>query len=112
AGNAPVGCGFITWSLARQPHLLARALEHKPAAVMLSFSDARPFAAAIKEAGAALICQVQTVAQAMEAVDIGTDIVVAQGTEAGGHGGMRSTLALVPAVRGAVGRGEGQVVVV
>ena len=34
AGNARVGCGFITWSLARQPHLLARALDHKPAAVM------------------------------------------------------------------------------
>ena len=24
AGNARVGCGFITWSLARQPELLAR----------------------------------------------------------------------------------------
>jgi hypothetical protein len=23
AGNARVGCGFVTWSLARQPHLLA-----------------------------------------------------------------------------------------
>src|SRR2546430_3768825 len=90
AGNARVGCGFITWSLARQPHLLARALDHKPAAVMLSFGDARPFAAAIKDAGAALISQVQTVAQAMEAVDIGTDIVIAQGTEAGGHGATRS----------------------
>ena len=45
AGNARVGCGFITWSLARQPHLLARALDHKPAAVMLSFGDARPFVA-------------------------------------------------------------------
>src|SRR5262249_40462615 len=102
AGNARVGCGFITWSLARQPHLLARALDHKPVAVMLSFGDARPFAAAIKDAGAALISQVQTVAQAMEAVDIGTDIIVAQGTEAGGHGATRSTLALVPAVVDAV----------
>ena len=102
AGNARVGCGFITWSLARQPHLLARALDHKPVAVMLSFGDARPFAAAIKDAGAALISQVQTVAQAMEAVEIGTDIVVAQGTEAGGHGATRSTLALVPAVVDAV----------
>jgi hypothetical protein len=36
-------------------HLLALALDHKPAAVMLSFGDARPFAAAIKDAGAALI---------------------------------------------------------
>jgi Nitronate monooxygenase len=102
AGNARVGCGFITWSLARQPHLLARALDHKPVAIMLSFGDARPFAAAIKDAGAALISQVQTVAQAMEAVDIGTDIIVAQGTEAGGHGATRSTLALVPAVVDAV----------
>jgi nitronate monooxygenase len=70
-----------------EPHLLARALEHKPAAVMLSFGDARPFASAIKDAGAALISQVQTVAQAMEAVDIGTDIIVAPGTEA--HGATR-----------------------
>jgi nitronate monooxygenase len=58
AGNARVGCGFITWSLARQPHLLAQALNHKPAAVMLSFGDARLFVAAIKDAGAALISQV------------------------------------------------------
>jgi nitronate monooxygenase len=112
AGNARVGCGFITWSLARQPHLLAQALNHKPAAVLLSFGDARPFAAAIKNAGAALICQVQTVTQAMEALSIGTDIVVAQGTEAGGHGATRSTLALVPAVVDAVRERNGEVVVV
>src|SRR5579885_2735080 len=64
AGNARVGCGFITWSLAQRSHLLDRALDHKPAAVMLSFGDPRPFAPAIKRAGAVLICQVQTVAQA------------------------------------------------
>jgi len=52
---------------------------------MLSFGDARPFAAAIKDAGAALISQVQTVAQAMEAVDIDADIIVAQG-----YGGRRA----------------------
>src|SRR5262249_22403972 len=112
AGNARVGCGFITWSLARQPHLLARALDHKPVAIMLSFADAGPFAAAIKDAGAALISQVQTVAQAMEAVDIGTDIIVAQGTEAGGHGATRSTLALVPAVVDAVRKRNDEIVVV
>jgi nitronate monooxygenase len=51
---------------------------------------------------AALICQVQTVAQAVEAVDVGADIIVAQGAEAGGQGIARSTLALVPAVVDAV----------
>lgn len=112
AGNARTGCGFITWSLSRQPQLLDRALDHRPAAVMLSFGDAHPFAAAIKRADAALICQVQTVAQAIEAVDIGADIVVAQGTEAGGHGGARSSLPLVPAVVDAVRQRNDDVVVV
>jgi nitronate monooxygenase len=112
AGNARTGCGFITWSLARQPHLLDRALDHKPAAVMLSFGDPKPFAMAIKRADAALICQVQTVADAMEAVDIGADIVVAQGTEAGGHGATRSTLPLLPAVVDAIRERNDNVVVV
>jgi len=102
AGNAPVGCGFITWSLARRPQLLQQALAHRPKAVMLSFGDVRPFAGAIREAGARLICQVQSVGQAREALDCGADIVVAQGTEAGGHGAARATLPLVPAVVDAV----------
>lgn len=112
AGNARVGCGFITWSLAERSHLLDRALDHKPAAVMLSFGDPKPFVAAIKRAGAQMICQVQSVAQAVEAADLGADIVVAQGTEAGGHGASRSTLALVPAVVDAVRERNEQVVVV
>jgi len=112
AGNARVGCGFITWSLAQRSHLLDRALDHKPAAVMLSFGDPRPFAPAIKRAGAVLICQVQTVAQAAEAVGAGADVIVAQGTEAGGHGASRSTLALVPAVVDAVHERNEQAMVV
>src|SRR3954447_17130745 len=39
AGNQRVGAGFITWSLARAPHLLDRVLARAPAAVMLSFGD-------------------------------------------------------------------------
>lgn len=102
AGNAPVGVGFITWSLARQPRLLDLALERQPLAVMLSFGNPLPFAAAIKGAGAKLICQVQSVAQAQEAAQAGADLIVAQGSEAGGHGASRGTLALVPAVVDAV----------
>ncbi len=98
AGNARIGCGFITWSLAKRPRLLDRALDRRPAAVMLSFGDPRPFAPAIKEAGAKLICQVHTVEQAREAVEAGADIVVAQGTEAGGHGQSRPLLELLPEV--------------
>src|SRR5215204_7556844 len=39
AGNARIGCGFITWSLAKKPGLLDVALEHEPVAVMLSFGE-------------------------------------------------------------------------
>jgi nitronate monooxygenase len=98
AGNARIGCGFITWSLAKQPGLLDAALSHKPAAVMLSFGDPRPFAPAIHAAGSRLICQVQTVAQAREASDAGADVIVAQGTEAGGHGQSEPLFTLLPQV--------------
>lgn len=98
AAGARVGCGFITWSLARQPHLLELLLAKVPACVMLSFGALDPFAKRIKAAGAALICQVQTLAMAREAVAAGADVIVAQGAEAGGHGLERSTFTLVPEI--------------
>jgi nitronate monooxygenase len=64
----------------------------------LSFGDPRPFAPAIRAAGSLLICQVQTVAQAREALDAGADVIVAQGTEAGGHGLTEPLFTLLPQV--------------
>ncbi len=102
--NAPyLGVGFITWRLAEEPDLLQTALAHKPAAVMLSFGDPVPFADDIKQAGAKLICQVQTIVDAKAAAKAGADVIIAQGTEAGGHGATRATLPFVPAVVDAVG---------
>jgi nitronate monooxygenase len=97
AVQAPFGIGFITWSLAKQPELLDVALNARPRAVMLSFGDPKPFASRIKAAGALLICQVQSEDMAQAALDAGADILVAQGTEAGGHGASRTTLDIVPA---------------
>jgi nitronate monooxygenase len=98
AGNARIGCGFITWSLAKKPELLDRTLAHQPVALMLSFGDPRPFAPKIKAAGARLICQVQTLTQAREAIEAGADVIVAQGTEAGGHGMSEPLFTLLPQV--------------
>lgn len=103
AGSARVGVGFITWALASKPDLLTVALERKPAAVMLSFGDLAGFAPAIHRAGITLIAQVQTVEAARIAVQEGARVIVAQGTEAGGHSGQRATMSLVPAVVDAVG---------
>ena len=85
AGNSRVGCGFITWSLAKQPELLTHVLAHAPAVLMLSFGDPTPFAPAVRASGSRLICQVQTIAHTRAALDCGADIIVAQGSEAGGE---------------------------
>jgi len=98
AGDARVGVGFITWSMAKNPRLLDIALERKPAAIMLSFGDVKPHVDKVKRAGALMICQIQTVEQAKDAVANGADALVAQGAEGGGHGVSRGTFALVPAV--------------
>ena len=102
AGDARFGVGFITWSMAKRPRLLDLVLERRPAAIMLSFGDVRPHAEKIKRAGALLICQVQMLAQAEDAAAAGADVLVAQGTEGGGHGIARSTFPFVPAVADAV----------
>ncbi|MEM9734544.1 MAG: nitronate monooxygenase [Pseudomonadota bacterium] len=102
AGNAPVGCGFITWSLTdhraegRDP--LTPVLERKPKALMLSFADPMPYAEEIKSASVPLIVQTQTLAHARRAVEAGAALIIAQGSEAGGHGAKRGTLPLVAEV--------------
>lgn len=97
-GFAPFGIGFITWSLAKQPELLDIALDAGPQAIMLSFGDPAPFAPRIKARGARLICQVQSEDMAKQALDAGAEILIAQGTEAGGHGASRTTVDIVPAI--------------
>lgn len=59
--------------------------------------------AAIRSAGALHVHTVGSVAEAVHAAEVGVDVIVAQGWEAGGHvRGASSTLALVPAVVDAV----------
>jgi nitronate monooxygenase len=98
AGDTDVGCGFITWSLANNPALLEHALDKSPRALFLSFGDPAPFALQIHAADVPLICQIQTLRDAKHAIDIGAQYIVAQGSEAGGHGETRTTFTLVPEV--------------
>jgi nitronate monooxygenase len=65
---------------------------------MLSFGDPQVLAGVVRESDAQLIIQVVDMAEARRALDVGADVIVAQGTEAGGHGGKRATLPFVPAV--------------
>ncbi len=65
---------------------------------MLSFGPVAAFAAQIRQSGVPVICQVQSMAHAREAVGAGAEVIVAQGGEAGGHSGNRSTFTLVSEV--------------
>ncbi len=102
AAHARLGVGFITWKLDEDASTLDWALTQQPCAVMLSFGDPRPYAARIAASGAALICQVQQLAQVPLAIEAGAAMIVAQGGEAGGHGANalegRSTFTLVPEI--------------
>lgn len=98
SATQPWGVGFLAW--AADVSAVERALAWHPSAVMLSFGDPRPFIRPIRSAGAVLIIQVTDLDEARQAVAAGADVIVAQGAEAGGHGGQpgRSTFSFVPVV--------------
>jgi nitronate monooxygenase len=98
AQNQKFGVGFITWALAKAPQVLEEALKYSPFCIFLSFGDAKPFAERVRRSGAKLICQVQCLRHVEQALDAGANAIVAQGSEAGGHGATRATFPFVPEV--------------
>jgi nitronate monooxygenase len=97
----PWGVGLITWHASRE--VVELALSYQPPVFLLSFGDVGRYAPVIKAAGCTLVCQIQAVEAARVAVAAGADIIVAQGSEAGGHGAAaHASLPLVPAVVDAV----------
>lgn len=94
-----IGMGIITWSLSRQPELLDLILEQGADPIFLSFGDPSPFVKKIRNAGRRMVLQVSCVEEALLARTLGADVIVVQGTEAGGHGRYHRTLfSLLPAV--------------
>lgn len=92
----PWGIGLLTWAVNQE--IVDWVIAQRPAAIMLSFGDPAPFAKAIHDANIPLMSQVHTLDEARQALDAGVQVLVAQGREAGGHHGGRSTLPFVPAV--------------
>lgn len=100
--DKPFGVGFIS-CFPEVEELVDVALQEGVSAINHSFADPAPFVPAAHEAGIKVLAMVQTVALAEQAVAAGVDIVIAQGGEAGGHGGHLGTFALLPSVVDAVG---------
>jgi nitronate monooxygenase len=85
--RVPFGIGLVAWVLDRRPQLLQLAIDAKPKLISISFGDPSPYAQRVHGAGILLGAQVQSRKWAQTALDAGVDILVAQGTEAGGHTG-------------------------
>ena len=74
----------------------------KPAVISLALGDPTELVPAAHDAGSVVIQQVTTVSQAIEAVEGGVDVVIAQGGESGGFGGTISSMPLIPQIVDAV----------
>jgi nitronate monooxygenase len=86
-----------------QHERLAAALEEGAPAISFFWGDPAPYLPIVRAAGARAFVTVGSADEAKRAADLGADIVVAQGVEAGGHvWGKVGTLVLVPTVADAV----------
>jgi nitronate monooxygenase len=101
--DARFGIGLMIWALERRPELFEAAVAARPFLLSMSFGSPAPYVERAHAAGIKVATQVNTVAAAREAAAAGVDLVVAQGTEAGGHTGAVSTLPLLQGVLEAVG---------
>nr|WP_275585939.1 nitronate monooxygenase [Geodermatophilus sabuli] len=96
--DVPFGIGLMAWAIADRPELLAATIAARPALVSVSFGDPAPSVGPLHDAGIAVAAQVNTVADVTRAQEAGVDVLVAQGTEAGGHTGQRALLPLLQEV--------------
>jgi nitronate monooxygenase len=110
AGDISVGCGVISFSVADKPDLLDQVLAKGLTALFLSFADPAPFLPKARAAGVPVICQVQTFRDACRALDLGVEVLVAQGGDAGGHGQSRGTMAFVPEVADEIARRQSRTI--
>lgn len=93
------GIGMHAWAVEKRPDLLDAAIEARPFLLSLSFGSPAPYVERLHQHGIVLATQVNTLAEAVQAVRDGVDLVVAQGAEAGGHvAGQVNTLPLLQAV--------------
>ncbi|BBY21251.1 2-nitropropane dioxygenase [Mycobacterium stomatepiae] len=97
------GIGLVDWVVRGQPGLLEDALAARPLLLSVSFGTDWSWVAKAHEVGITTVTQVFDATEARQAVDGGIDIVVARGSEGGGHGDTKlGTLPLLDTVLDAV----------
>jgi len=93
------GIGLVDWVIRKEPELLDAALAARPVLVSVSFGTDLSWVRRAHEAGIAAATQVYNSGEAQRAQDAGIDLLVARGSEGGGHGDATiGTLPLLDAV--------------
>jgi nitronate monooxygenase len=93
------GIGLVDWVMRTQAGLLEEALAARPALLSVSFGTDWSWVAKAHDAGIATATQVYDAIGARRAVDAGVDVLVARGSEGGGHGEVKlGTLPLLDTV--------------
>jgi NAD(P)H-dependent flavin oxidoreductase YrpB (nitropropane dioxygenase family) len=104
ATDKPFGVNFLLFLI--QEAALTAALESRPPVVSFAWArpdqDLRPYVQRVHDAGSLVMHMAGEVPEAVRAAKAGADVIVAQGTEGGGHVGWMATMALVPMVVQAV----------
>lgn len=101
--QARFGIGLMAWAIEKRPELLDAAIEAAPFLISISFGSADAYVERIHQHGILLAMQVHSQGEAIQAAQLGVDLIVAQGSEAGGHHATEvSTLPLLQAVLSAV----------
>jgi NAD(P)H-dependent flavin oxidoreductase YrpB (nitropropane dioxygenase family) len=106
ATTKPFGVNFLLFVIEEVEASFAAALEARPPVV--SFARARPdqdlraYVQRVHEAGLLAMHMAGEVPEAVRAAEAGVDVIVAQGTEGGGHVGWMASMAVVPMVVQAV----------
>ena len=102
--NKPFGLNFLVFDIREDS--FAAALELRPAVMQFAWArpdqDLKAYFDRAHEVGCKITHMAGAVPEAVRAAKAGADIVVAQGTEGGGHVGWMASMALIPMVVDAV----------
>jgi len=99
AAGQRFGIGLMAWALADRPDQFRAAVEAEPALVSVSFGAFEPWVERLHTLGIPATTQIGDTEEARVAAGCGVDLLVARGSEGGGHGRDRvATLPLLQSV--------------
>src|ERR1044071_9292260 len=103
--NKPFGLNFLLFDTREDS--FAAALKLRPAVMQFAWArpdqDLKAFFDRAHEAGSKVTHMAGAVSEAVRAAKAGADVIIAQGTEGGGHVGFMASMPLIPMIVDAVG---------